>query len=142
MLARWFRIDEPIVIKHLHCALISIFTCQFLSWQISWGHQLTYHPENLLCTSNIWNILNGVKWVVGCFILYILAYFFVLTSRQPPEFRLWSLQKQLHKWVNPLWSLFCDLTRDSIADNFFIVFYCRCLQILCQNAKNCKIWND
>ena len=36
-------------------------------------------------------------------------------------------------------TLFYDLTRDSIANNFVIDFYCRCLEILCQIAINCKI---
>ena len=73
------------------CALISIFTCQFLSWQISWGHQLSYHPENLLCTPNIWNILYGVKWVVGCFILYILASEYLLFVYQA----IWVLKSKI-----------------------------------------------
>ena len=36
-------------------------------------------------------------------------------------------------------TLFYDRTRDSIANNFVIDFYCRCLQILYQIAINCKI---
>ena len=36
-------------------------------------------------------------------------------------------------------TLFYDLTRDSIANNFVIDVYCRCLEILYQIAINCKI---
>ena len=36
-------------------------------------------------------------------------------------------------------TLFYDVTRDSIANNFVIDFYCRCLYILYQIAINCKI---
>ena len=35
-------------------------------------------------------------------------------------------------------TLFDDLTRDSIANNFVIDVYCRCLQILYEIAINCK----
>ena len=40
---------------------------------------------------------------------------------------------------NTIAALFYDLTRDSIAYNFVIDFYCRCLKILYQIAINCKI---
>ena len=43
------------------------------------------------------------------------------------------------KEITIITTLFNDLTRDSIANNFVTDVYFRCLQILYQNAINCKI---
>ena len=69
-----------------------------------------------------------------------------LSIKYEKKQNMYSVMVDYHCWLE-LWgilshtqyTLFNDLTRDSIANNFVVDVYCRCLQILYQIAFFYKI---
>ena len=115
------------------------------NWDYTWEHYIlcdTLRPEGTESETTHVHIYTKDKW--SCCEENLLLFFHSVAWST--KYFINFLGEQPDKPVIVILLLFCtlfnDLTRDFIANNFVIDVYCRCLQILYKIAFSYKIWNN